>query len=180
MISSTHSPGLDLEPPDDRSGQPESVDDESASCTFNFVTVSLNNSCRVSRSNAIEEPMNQSQLHQYSSCDASLAHVNLKDLFANYTVNGIEVKCRTHPVIAPTFPAYSSNPNGGKYHSKNVIAALTKTFVIQVAELCKLYSYLLQLHSCFGVCFRPHDKAMFGLCSKWEGSMDKGTHVQFT
>jgi len=30
---------------------------------------------------------------------------------------------------------------------QNDIAVLTKTFVIQVAELCKLYSYLLQILS---------------------------------
>lgn len=70
------------------------------SCTFNFFTVSLTITCKVSRDNATGEvTLNQSQLHQYSLRDALLAQVNLRDFFASYTVNGNKVKRRTHPVI---------------------------------------------------------------------------------
>ena len=51
----------------------------------------------------------------FTSRDTTLAQLNLRDFFANYTVNSNVVKRRTHPVIIRTFPAYSSNPKGDKY-----------------------------------------------------------------
>lgn len=86
------------------------------SCTFNFITVSLTNTCKVSKDNVTGEIiLNKSQLHQYSSRDTTLAQLNLRDFFANYTVNNDVIKRRTHPMIIQTFPAYSSNPKGDKY-----------------------------------------------------------------
>ena len=62
--------------------------------------------------------LHQSQLHQYSSRDASLTQVSLRDFFANFTVNGNQVKCR---VIVRTFPAYSSSVVG---HSVNLLCTI--------------------------------------------------------
>lgn len=84
-----------------------------SSCTYNFCSVSLIDSRRVSKDKATGEmTLGQSQLQQYSSRNTSLAQVNLKDFFANYTTNGNEVKLRPQSVIVRTFLSYSSNPQG--------------------------------------------------------------------
>ena len=81
------------------------------SCTYNFYTVSLIDSRKVSKDDLTGEmTIHMSHLLQYSSRNPTLAQVNLKDFFSNYTVHGSEVKLRPNPVIVCTFPSYSSNP----------------------------------------------------------------------
>ena len=87
-----------------------------SSCTYNFCSVSLTNSRRVSKDQKSGEmTIYSSHLQQYSSRDPLLAQVNLKDFFAKYTVNDNDVKLRPQPVIVRTFPSYSYNPQGENY-----------------------------------------------------------------
>ena len=87
-----------------------------SSCTYNFCSVSLTNSHKISKyQESGEITIHPSHLQQYSSRDPSLAQVNLKDFFSKYTVNGNDVKLRSQSVIVRTFPSYSYNPQGENY-----------------------------------------------------------------
>lgn len=86
------------------------------SCTYNFVTVALNSSRKVTRDdNSGELTLEASALDDYASRDASLAHLNLCQFVSNYhTIRG-KVTKRSAPVIVRTFPSFSSNPQSDLY-----------------------------------------------------------------
>ena len=86
------------------------------SCTYNFVTVALNSSRKVTMDdNSGELTLEASALDDYASRDASLAHLNLCQFVSNYhTIRG-KVTKRSAPVIVRTFPSFSSNPQSDLY-----------------------------------------------------------------
>ena len=86
------------------------------SCTYNFVTVALNSSRKLTRDdNSGELTLEPSALDDYATRDGSLAHLNLCQFVSNYhTIRGRVTK-RSAPVIVRTFPSFSSNPQSHMY-----------------------------------------------------------------
>lgn len=86
------------------------------SCTYNFVTVALNASRKLTREeDSGELVLEDSALDKYASRDSSLGDLNLCQFVSSYyTVCG-EVLKRSAPVIVRTFPSFSSNPRSELY-----------------------------------------------------------------
>lgn len=86
------------------------------SCTYNFVTVALNASRKVTRHDLSGQlTLEPSALDEYASRDPSLAHLNLCQFVSNYqTIRGT-LKKRSAPVIVRTLPSFSPNPHSELY-----------------------------------------------------------------
>ena len=86
------------------------------SCSFNFVTVALDRSKKISKnSDSHELTLEASILDLYALRDVSLSSYNLYKFIANFTTARGKVYKRLTPVIVRTFPNYSSNPHSEKY-----------------------------------------------------------------
>ena len=86
------------------------------SCTYNFVTASLDGSKKISKNPESGELLLQASiLETYASRDASLSPLNLYQFVANYTTIGGKVRKRSAPVVVRMFPTYPANPQGEKY-----------------------------------------------------------------
>jgi len=86
------------------------------SCSFNFATVSLDRSKKITKDpESGELQLQASILDSYASCDVSLSSLNLYQFIANYTTIQGQVRKRSAPVIVRTFSTYSANPNGERY-----------------------------------------------------------------
>ena len=86
----------------------------------------------------------------------------------------------THYTVPPSSGLMADIPGRCMIQCSWQNCCLTKTFVTQVAGLCKLYSYkILQKlyhHSCLG-CAVGHMIRQCCDCVVWEGSMDRGTNT---
>ena len=86
------------------------------SCSFNFATVNLDGSKKISRHTESGELMLETSiLDSYASRNDSLSSYNLYQFLANYTIVRGKLCKRSTPVVVRTFPTYSSNPQGEKY-----------------------------------------------------------------
>lgn len=86
------------------------------SFTYNFITVSLNSSCILSRDfDSGELVLEDSILDISASRDVNLAELNLCQFAANYCVVHGNVAKYAAPVIVRTFPNLSSNPQSDNY-----------------------------------------------------------------
>ena len=86
-------------------------------CTFNFVTVSLDGSRKLSESEESGELILQDSVRdQYATRDHSISALNFSQFVANYHVVHGEVVKRSVPIIVRTFPSFSSNPQGENYN----------------------------------------------------------------
>lgn len=86
------------------------------SCSFNFITISLNGSKRVNRDKDTGElVLQRSFLEDYAEREPRFVNINLQQFAANYSIcNGKAIK-RAKPVVVRTFPFYSCNPQGEQY-----------------------------------------------------------------
>ena len=86
------------------------------SCTYNFVTASLDGSKQISKNPESRELFLQASiLETYTSRDVSLSPLNLYQYIANYTTIGWTVCKRSPPVVVRMCPTYPANPQGEKY-----------------------------------------------------------------
>ena len=85
------------------------------SCSFNFATVNLDGSKKLSR-NAESGylVMKTSIIEAYASRDNSLASHNLYHLLTQYTIVRSKL-CKRSTLVVRTFPTYSPDPQGEKY-----------------------------------------------------------------
>ena len=84
------------------------------SCTYNFITISLNGERRIQSDESGELLLQQSNVDQYSTRTLHL-DLSLIQFFSRYYVQNGELKTRASPVVVRTFPQYPSNPNGDNY-----------------------------------------------------------------
>ena len=89
------------------------------SCTYNFVTLSLDGGQLViTDNNTSDSATNPSTIDVYrhrTRYGTTLTSFNLLQFTANNSVTRDEPKKRTYPVIVKTFPNYSPDPKGPKY-----------------------------------------------------------------
>ncbi len=85
------------------------------SCTYTFVTLSLDGSCRLKEVKGAEEGMLEPSMLHYYAARKDLPDVNLCTFASTYTVYQSTLRKRSNPVIVRTFPTYSSEPRGEHY-----------------------------------------------------------------
>ena len=84
------------------------------SCTYNFITISLNGDRRIQSDESGELLLQQSNVDQYSTRTLHL-DLSLIQFFSRYYVQNGELKTHASPVVVRTFPQYPSNSNGDNY-----------------------------------------------------------------
>lgn len=84
------------------------------SCTFSFVTVSLDGGYKVSKDDRDEHSLELSILHYYAT-RSSLLDINLVEFVSNNYMYHGELRKHPSPVIVRTFPQHPSNPSGERY-----------------------------------------------------------------
>ena len=86
------------------------------SCSFNFATVNLDGSKKISRHTESGELMLETSiLDSYASRNDSLSSYNHYQFLANYTIVRGKLSKQSTPVVVRTFPTYFSNPQGENY-----------------------------------------------------------------
>ena len=85
------------------------------SCSYNFVTVSLNGSKMVTKDQQSGDILVQPSIMDAYATRSGLSDTNLCQFAAQYTVCRGKVSKRSLPVIVRTFPTYSSNPQSEVY-----------------------------------------------------------------
>ena len=86
------------------------------SCSFNFITISLNGSRKVNWDKDTGElELQRSFLDDYAEREPKFSNTNLQQFAANYNICNGKVVKRAKPVVVRTFPYYSCNPQGEQY-----------------------------------------------------------------
>ena len=85
------------------------------SCTFNFVSVSLTGSRKLTEDEQSGELVLQQSMFDHYATRENLPGTNLYQFIAKYTVVKGKIAKRHIPVIVRTFPSYSSNPHSEHY-----------------------------------------------------------------
>ena len=84
------------------------------SCSFNFVTLSLNNARPLSKDKETGENLIDLSLLDHYATRSTLLDINFITFVANYSVCDNEVHKRS-PVVVRTFPQLSSDPMNDQY-----------------------------------------------------------------
>ena len=87
------------------------------SCSFNFITISLNGSKKIDRDRETRES-SRCRGHSWMNMHSVKRDFPLptsQDFAANYTITNGQLVKRPKPVVVRTFPYHSSNPQGPQY-----------------------------------------------------------------
>ena len=85
------------------------------SCTFSFVTLSLDGGRPLTKNLQSGEQVIHLSLLDHYATRSGLPDMNLMQFVSNYSVFRAEVQKRPSPVIVRAFPQYSSNPRSEQY-----------------------------------------------------------------
>ena len=85
------------------------------SCTYSFVTLSLDGGCRVKKNDQSDDHSLEPSLLDHYGARSSLHDIHLIEFVSNYSICRSQLKKRPSPVIVRTFPQHPSNPNGEYY-----------------------------------------------------------------